>query len=90
MREEIEEAPKNGRRRRRKKPPKTFFLRGTLFGGLLGSGLTAAAFTWSTWGSYTEAPIKELAAATNVEIPEVVYTFANRLKESTVESDDSA
>ncbi len=90
MTEEIKEAPKNGRRRRRKKPPKTFFLRGLLVGGLLGSGATAAAFNWSTWGSYTEAPIKELVAATNVEIPEVVYTFANRLKESTVESDDSA
>ena len=61
-----------------------------LFGGLLGSGVTAAAFIWSTWVPHTEAPIKELVAATNVEIPEVVYTFANRLKESTVESDDSA
>ena len=90
MAEEIKEAPTNGRRRRHKKPPKTFFLRGVLFGGLLGSGVTAAAFTWSTWGSYTEAPIKELATATNVEIPEVVYTFANRLKESTVESEDGA
>jgi len=86
----IKEAPKNRRRRRNRKPPKTFFLRGTLFGVLLGSGLTAAAFTWSSWGSYTGAPIKELAAATNVEIPEVAYTFANRLKESTVESNDSA
>jgi len=90
MAELIREQPKNGRRRRNKKPPKTFFLRGMLLGALLGSGVTAAAINWSLWGPYTKAPIKELAAATNVEIPEVVFTFANRLKESTVESDDSA
>ena len=89
MTEPIREAPKNGRRRKRQKP-KTFFLRGMLLGGLLGSGVMAAALTWPTWGSFRGSPITELAAATNVAIPEVVYTFANRLKESTVESNDNA
>ena len=86
----IQEAPKNGRRRRNRKPPKTFFLRGTLFGGLLGSSLTVAAFNWSLWAPYTKAPIEELAAATNVEMPEVVYTFANQLKDATIKPNEDA
>ena len=61
-----------------------------LLGGVLGSSLTVAAFNWSLWAPFTKAPIEELAAATNVEMPEVVYTFANQLKDATLQPNDDA